>query len=204
MAVVDNFGTPDVAPAQPVEVAAETPPKSGGFLSTTVGKLVVGGIVLVVVLGALAAIGTIFFLGQSSDESSNLAASPSVVTSNTASASSDESVTPRPEPALQDTFAFRNIFEPTIKITLKPVSDTTDGGTADVPDNTLYLAGVSTVDGEPVAELVWNGTTYTLSEGESIPNTPWQVLSIDTDTGTVVMLYGDSRITLTVGQGISK
>ncbi len=63
---------------------------------------------------------------------------------------------------------------------------------------------VSTVDGEPVAELVWNGQTYTLSEGESIPNSPWKVLSIDTTNGTVVMLYGDSRVTLTVGQGISK
>ena len=50
--------------------------------------------------------------------------------------------------------------------------------------------------------LSWNGQTYTLAEGESIPNTPWQVLEIN--SSTVVMLYGDARITLSVGVGISK
>ena len=202
--MVDNFGTPDAPSGPPAEMAAEIPEKRAGFLSTTVGKLVVGGIAIIVVLGAVAAIGIFFFLGQTSEQASNIVTAPSTETTGTASASGVEGAEPRPEPAVQDTFTFRNILEPTVKVTLAPETDsgTTDGGTVDVPADTLYLSGVSTVDGEPVAELIWNGETYTLAEGESIPGTPWQVLSIEGDT--VVMLYGDSRVTLTVGQGISK
>jgi len=207
MTVVDDFGTPGAVPPQPGDVTLEVPEKKVGFLSSTVGKLVIGAIALVVVLGAVAAIGVIFFLGQSSDEVTQNPPAPQTETTGTVS-SQVESPTVRPEPSLQETFAFRNIFQPTIKVTLSPTDDNgTDGNggsgsSVDVPPDTLFLAGVTTVDGEQVAELVWNGQTYFLSEGESIPNSPWKVLSISGDT--VVMLFGDSRVTLTVGQGISK
>jgi hypothetical protein len=203
MTVVDNFGTPDAPSAPPVNVAVE-PEKSPGFFSTTAGKLVIGGIAIVVVLIAIAVIGTFFFLGQSSKSGSGAVVVKTETTTG-ATGSTETSVAARPVPAPEDIFTFRNVFEPTVKVTVTSTSSGgSDGGSVDVPDNTLYLASVSTVDGEPVAELVWNGQTYTLSEGESIPNSPWKVLSIDTTNGTVVMLYGDSRVTLTVGQGISK
>jgi len=210
MTVVDDFGTPGAMPPQQGDAAIEVPAKKEGFLSTTVGKLVVGGIVLVVVLGAVAAIGVIFFLGRTSESVTGTTPTPQAESTGTAAGSEVESPTVRPEPALEDTFAFRNIFQPTIKVTLTPTDDGTggsngtdgSGSTVDVPPDTLFLASVSTVDGEPVAELIWNGQTYVLGEGESIPNSPWEVLSISGDT--VVMLFGDSRVTLTVGQGISK
>ena len=204
MTVVDNFGTPDAPSPAPADVALE-PEKRPGFLSTTAGKLVIGGIAIVVVLIAIAVIGTFFFLGQSNESSSEVVVVNTETPSGT-TGSAEASAAPRPAPTPQDIFTFRNVFEPTVKVTLTPTSGSgsSDGGSVDVPPDTLYLAGVSTVDGEPVAELIWNGQTYTLSEGESIPNSPWKVLSIDTTNQTVVMLYGDSRVTLTVGQGISK
>jgi len=201
--VVDNFGAPDSTPMQPIE-AEEAPRTKSGFLSTTLGKIVVGGAIFVVVLGALAAIAVIFIFGQSSDNLVKNPVIPAAETSGTASAE-EASPTVRPEVPLEDTFAFRNIFQPTIKVTLSPVEGdgtSSDGSSVDVPADTLYLVSVTTVDGEPTAELIWNGQTYMLTEGESIEGTPWKVLSIDGDT--VVMLYGDTRVTLTVGQGISK
>ena len=48
----------------------------------------------------------------------------------------------------------------------------------------------------------WNGTTYTLAEGEQVDDSPWKVLEINSDS--VVMLFGDTRITLSTGQGITK
>ncbi len=205
MTVVDNLGTPDAPSSAPLDMAVE-PEKRPGFFSTTAGKLVIGGIAIVVVLIAIAVIGTFFLLGQSSESDSEVVVVNTETPSGTAD-SAEASATPRPVPTPQDIFTFRNVFEPTVKVTLTPTSGSgsSDGGSVDVPDNTLYLAGVSTVDGEPVAELVWNGQTYTLDRGWSRSrDSPWKVLSIDTTNGTVVMLYGDSRVTLTVGQGISK
>jgi hypothetical protein len=204
--VVDNLGTPDMTPP-PTNPIVEVAEKRPGFLSTTMGKLVVGGIVIIVVLGAVAAISVLFFLGRATNDATDGGIVPVQQSGGTESASGDASATPRPEPSLQDTFAFRNIFQPTIKVTLTSTTDDADGGTGsgtsvDVPNDTLYLAGVSTEDGDLVAELIWNDQTYMLREGESIAGTPWQVLSISGDT--VVMLFGDSRVTLTVGQGISK
>lgn len=211
--MVDNFGTPVDSPTQTVETADSRP----GFLGTTGGKLVAGSIVLLAVLGALAAIAYLFIFGRSS----NVVVQPQVPvaqTTSTVDGAVEASPTVRPEPPLEDTFAFRNIFQPTIRVTLSADPDAPggvagggtgaggvtnpDGSSVDVPADTLYLATVSTVDGDRVAELVWNGQTYSLREGETISGTPWKVLSISGDT--VVMLYGDTRVTLTVGQGITK
>jgi hypothetical protein len=168
---------------------------------------VVGGVALVVVGGAIAAILMMFVLNRATDDQGGSVKVPLNPTT-TSTASIDSSPTERPADDFADTFAFRNVFQPTVKITLTPdpnLVDSTDGSTpatVDVPQDTLLLSSVSTVDGSPVANLVWNGATYALGEGDAIPDTPWQVLSISGDT--VVMLYGDSRVTLTVGQGISK
>ncbi len=50
--------------------------------------------------------------------------------------------------------------------------------------------------------FVWNGTTYTAGAGEVIGSSPWKVVEVGTDS--VVMLYGDTQVTLSLGQGISK
>jgi type IV pilus biogenesis protein PilP len=68
--------------------------------------------------------------------------------------------------------------------------------------NTLYLNDIVTENGVPRAVLMLNGTTYRLAAGERIPGTPWQVLRIGTTQ--VTMLYGDTQVTLSVGQGKAK
>ncbi len=137
-------------------------------------------------------------------------------------ASSEESATVPEAKPLSSTFVFRDIYEPTVKPSVPPSStadetstadgtdggdgtsgDNTDGGdTSQVPENTLMLKSVSTVDGVPTATIVWNGQTYEVSEGETLGDTPWQVLDIS--GSTVTMLYGDTKVTLTVGQGVTK
>lgn len=187
------------------------PPKSGlaGFLSTTTGKLVVGGVALLIVVAAVGAILFLFVFQSGSDSSSLVptgAPKPSAVASGTAGASEDTSPTERKVEPLTDTFSFRDIFVPTVKPAVESTSTTSSAGasgTVDptaIPENTLYLVSVQTVDGAEVATLIWNGTTYEVGEGDQLDGTPWQVLQIN--GSSVVMLYGDSQVTLTVGQAL--
>lgn len=200
--MVDSFNTPDPA----LEAPAPEPKKGlAGFFASTAGKLVIGGVALILIGGAIAAILFFFVFGQDTSSSDNGVVVPPVTTS-TAGQSQETSPTERPAEPWADTFAFRNIFQPTVKVSMSVDTSSTgsngSSSTVDVPADTLFLVSVSTQDGEDVAELVWNGTTYVLAEGDTIPDTPWKVLSISGDT--VVMLFGDSRVTLTVGQGIAK
>jgi len=111
-------------------------------------------------------------------------------------------------------FTFRDVFEPLLKPVNKPASGTTSGGgtpsggttatvdTNDYSANTLYLLSIANENGVMRAVMVWNRAEIRLSEGESISGTPWKVLDIAANS--VIMLYGDQQVPLTVGQGISK
>ena len=60
----------------------------------------------------------------------------------------------------------------------------------------------ATVDGVKTATFVWNGASYTLAEDGEIPNSPWKVLQINSNS--VVMLFGDTQVTLSTGEGLTK
>lgn len=103
-----------------------------------------------------------------------------------------------------EVFTFRDIFEPLLKPLPKPPapSDTdTDTATPSSP-GTLYLNDIVTEDGVLKAVLELDGDTYTLAAGGTIPDTPWKVLKVTSTQ--VTMLYGDTQVTLTIGQGITK
>jgi hypothetical protein len=110
-----------------------------------------------------------------------------------------------------DVFTFRDIFEPLLKPIPEPSPDATptttpdgqtpDGQTPMVP-GVLYLVDMITEDGILKGVFVLNGERYTLAPGDSIPDTPWQLLRISPTE--VTMLYGDQQITLTIGQGYFK
>lgn len=121
-----------------------------------------------------------------------------------ASATLELPVTEPQERPLESTFSFRNIFAPTVKrpTPFVPPSSSTSTSSLDVPADTLYLVSIDEVDGERKATFIWNDETYQLAEGDGIAGTPWKVLDIRSDS--VVMLYGDTEVTLTVGQGLSK
>lgn len=205
--MVDYQSGPDApAPLEPVDAE----PAKQSFLSSTTGKLVVGGVVLVLILGAVGAAVAFFFLNGAVDGSVQV--TTSATTSNPATASAEATFTPEnpAERSLASTFTFRNVFAPTVKRTYETTAgsdtgssdSTSTGASVDVPANTLYLQSIISENGEPKAVFIWNGQTYTVGEGERVSDSPWKVLQINSDT--VLMLYGDSQVTLSVGQGVGK
>lgn len=196
--------------------AAQAAPQSGirGFLNSKSGRLILGIGAVVVVVALLGAIGVTFFGSTGSgDEVATTPVSPGGATTTKAPISVVATAVPD-EVELDDVFTYRDVFVPTVVLVSTTTTSTTTANTSTTntstssttnstaPKDTLVLEDIATEDGAPVAVLSWNGSTYTLAEGESIPGTPWQVLQIN--TSTVVMLYGDASITLSVGVGISK
>ncbi len=179
-----------------------------GFLNTKTGKFVVGGVALALVLGAIGAAVAFFVIGGALDGAvDEMAIAP---VSSTVPGSSPSTQTPvNPEQtSLASSFTFRNVFAPTVKKTFETTAavpgsstDATDSA-VNVPADTLYLQSIVTEDGEQRAVFSWNDQTYTVAEGQQVGTTPWKVIQINSDT--VLMLFGDSQVTLSVGQGVSK
>ncbi len=202
-------------PAIPLQAEPETAAKKG-LLSTAGGKvvaIVVGLGVLGVVAGIAVAIVLVVFGAQAADEmldqvGQDAAESTQPVTGSVTA----QAEAPADEVANSAVFTFRDIFVPLIKPLPETTTDaTTDGttSTTSTPDtvtpttqNTLYLDGVVTQNGVLMAQLRYNGTSYSLAAGGVIPNSPWQVLRVSTTS--VTMLYGDIQVTLSVGEGVTK
>jgi len=221
MADVHNSFDPPPAPQ------ADSPSGFASFFATTTGKLVVGAVALILVVGIVGAIAWAFlFNGSAAPQRPPTGATIINPASSVASASSNAiSAAPIVEPAekpLGSTFTFRNVFAPTLKEEFPPPdpatassttassgsstsgssSSSTTTTTVKVPKDTLYLQSIQTVNSSKTATFIWNGTSYTLKEGESIPDSPWKVLSIG--DSSVVMLFGDTQVTLSTGQGLTK
>lgn len=202
-------------PSEVREVLAMPPTPRPSLTSSKRGKVVVvGGLfALIVVLAA-----ALFFLfGQVSPSPSgngiatgpSSAAAQTVQPSTTATTTAAAADAPAQVP-LTEVFTFRDIFEPLIK----PVSTSTntdsnpttssagnDNGSG-ASANSILLQDVTVEDGVPTAVVVWEGETYHVQEGDQIDGSPWQVLDIQ--DSSVVMLYGDTQVVLSVGQQVSK
>lgn len=187
--------------------------KKPGFMSTPGGKMV--AIILgLCVIGIVIGIGIAFALatfGEKAveDLAANLQESQAATQSATATGTPEADKTPAQEVANKDVFTFRDVFEPILKKEVKESATTTSSVTPNVPDsqtptvnNTLYLDGVITENGILKAKLRYNGQSYTLAAGGTIPNSPWEVLRVSSTS--VIMLYGDVQVTISVGQGITK
>ncbi|MDO8964718.1 MAG: hypothetical protein Q7W30_09540 [Coriobacteriia bacterium] len=204
-----------VSGATPVAGEGSSPPAATGgirgFFKTTLGRvlligcglatiLTIVGVVVVLVLGA-----TLF--GSLSDSltggavvSDPGAAAPGAsVPASGAPGATVSTVPPLPPTDNEEVFTFRDPFKP-VAAPKKVVPATT--GSSSAHDNILTLTDIVTVSGARRAVLMYNGTTYTLGPGEAVPGTPWEVYQVN--ASNVVMLYGDDRVTLSVGQGISK
>jgi hypothetical protein len=202
--VADVFSNPTDTEASPVVETGSKP----SFLKSPAGIIVAVAVVVVLLIAAGLAVYFFLFSGGAGGD-----ASPTVKTITTGSAkpgSVAASVTlelPVTEPQdkpLESTFSFRNIFAPTVKRPVAVVVQSSSSSTAtlNVPADTLYLVSIDEVNGERMASFIWNDATYQLGEGDTISGTPWKVLDIRSDS--VVMLFGDTEVTLTVGQGLSK
>lgn len=209
--MVDYQSGPDAeAPVEPLG----TGPAQQGFLSTTTGKLVVGGVALVLVLAAVGAAVFFFVLNGAIDGAVQMTTTTTTSSPTTSSVEATQAPENPAERSLASTFTFRNVFAPTVKRTYEAsaaaagdpgstdTTTTTTDALVDVPANTLYLQSIISENGEPKAVFIWNGQTYSVGEGEQVADTPWKVLQINSDS--VLMLYGDSQVTLSVGQGVGK
>lgn len=199
-----NSVDPSAAPAE-ANGAGET---KQGFMASRVGKLVVGGVAVLLVLAAIAAAVYFFVIGGGAqDGATDLVSNPvpaaAPLGSDAATATPVEPV----ERSLASTFTFRNIFAPTVKrsfeVAAESSTDTSGANPASVPSNTLFLVDIAPDEsGVEKAVFIWNDQTYVVGEGAQVGTSPWKVLQINADS--VLMLYGDSQVTLSVGQGVGK
>lgn len=202
-------GTDQVVPE--VAVASSEAPQGvrgrlGAFYATTIGKVVVIGCALSLLgaILAIVAVAVIGFLavGAVEDVAEQVAADMEAapVTTDAADTEASKDVTSAP-PGVpnSEVYTFRDIFKPLLVVETADASGETTAAPSE-PD-TIYLLDMTSLNGVPTAVLLWNGTTYYLGEGDQIPGTPWLVLDVRTDSA--VMLYGDTQVTLYIGQGMA-
>jgi hypothetical protein len=187
--------------SDPVATAPAAPPKAGGlkgFFATTLGKVVIIGLAVTVLLTVLAVVAVIVLgaVGVSlyGDVVQQLPATvPKPSGSAPAAQAASQTVPAVAVVGLDEVFSPRDPFQPVIL----PAS-ALDG---EDDENTLTLIEIVEENGDLKAVLKLGVNKYTLGSAETIPNTPWQVVSVG--SSSVVMLYGDTQITLSIGQGIS-
>lgn len=195
-------------------------PAPGGAKRKPTGLIVAGGVAALVLLVLLVGVLVFVFFFRAADPTESAkpspkpaAGKPSVPTSDTAGAQGEgDTAAPEKAPAPvtnEDVFKFRDIFvaliEPVVESTAAPSTSTSasaDASGTPSDEGTLVLQDIVSENGERKAVLVESGTTYTLGPGERIGDTPWQVLTVG--ASSVTMLYGDSQLVLTVGQGIDQ
>ncbi|MBS3957644.1 MAG: hypothetical protein KGZ40_09005 [Clostridiales bacterium] len=185
--------------------------QSGSAASRTGGSrrtmLIAGAVLgLLAVAGLAAAAVFLFALGGAPGD----VPTPDPVVQPGAPQPVEEEQPAEPAPVdLKRVFTFRDIFAPLILPIPEPSADQTvapgqpgapDDPGVTLPDGTLFLRDIVTVDGVTAAVLFLDGASYTLAAGGEISGTPWKVQSIS--GSSVVMLFGDVRVTLTVGQGV--
>ena len=197
---------------QPGDMAPDgNPDASRGKGASSRGRLLIGAVLLLAVVAAAFAVFMLFGQSESDDPGatgaiSTQSAVASDASSTAAPATTSEAVPAPPEVPIDEVFTFRDIFVPLVKAeTSSPTtSDTSDTpeGTPETSAGTILLQDITVENGEPTAVLVWDGKTYSAQEGDQIDDSPWKVLEIGSDS--VVMLYGDTQVVLSVGQAISK
>lgn len=190
-----------------VQVQPAPAPRSGSSLGAVL--LALGA--LVVIGGIVAALALFVFTDKPADIEVRTPQTP-------ASSESSGTVSPTTPAGTKvaavgndQVFTFRDVFEPL----LKPVKQTTTSTTTntstttttpvdtdDYSANTLYLIDIVTEGGVQKAVMVWDKEEMKLAEGQSISGTPWKVLDIR--ESSVIMLFGDQQVVLTMGQGIQK
>jgi hypothetical protein len=181
----------------PAPAAVAPAGKVKAFFSTTLGRvllifLAVSTLIAICAIVAVIALGAV---GLSMFQQAVEQAPVSVPTSGTVGAVPATATAP---PAVE-TVANSEVFTPRDPFTkvIIPESELTMGSS---DANTLTLIEIVTDNGVRKAVMTLGSKTYTQAAGERLDETPWQVVSIG--SSSVVMLYGDTQMTLTVGQGI--
>jgi hypothetical protein len=220
--------TPSETPAQPKRgIRGFLSTTVGKVVAGCLGAAILLAIVTVIVLLALGAFGLNFLnstanqagTGQGSVIVATSTVIPSTGATSTATGTVKPSVSATPDVVTvtdDDVFTPRDPFVPVVLPSAPPTStaSTDDGSSSGTsssssipsitsPDsNMLYYVMALGTNSGPLAALDYKGVVYELAPGGVIPNSPWKVLSIDSTSKTVTMLYGDERVTISLGEGI--
>jgi hypothetical protein len=180
-------------------LAPAAPPKAGGlkgFFATTLGKVVIIGLAVAVLLTVLAVVAVIVLgaIGVSlyGDVVQQLPATVPKPSASQPAAQATQTVPAVAVVDLDEVFSPRDPFQPVIL----PASELDEGNEA----NTLTLLEIIEENGDLQAVLQLGTNKYTLGSGETITGSSWQVVSVG--SSSVVMLFGDTQVTLSIGQGI--
>jgi len=177
------------------------PPKAGGvkgFFASTLGKVVLIGGAVAVLLTIIAVVAVILLGGFLVSSVTEQPTQPPVTSTPPGSTSVTTPVAAVPVVDNSDVFTPRDPFQPVLIPRSAQVSAEEEGTDSD--SDTLTLTEIIEEDGVRKAVLRLGSTTYTVAAGERLGTTPWQVLTVGTNS--VTMLFGDSQVVLTVGQGI--
>ncbi len=79
---------------------------------------------------------------------------------------------------------------------------TGSSGGGSLVDGTLKLVSITESDGKKTATVSFGGKNYAVGVGDRIDGSSYQVVGIGADS--IELLYGDDRLTLTIGESISK
>ena len=198
--MVDHLNPADPAAQddQSLLPASEKP----GVLSTATGRiaLIAGAIVALLLVVAVVAFLIVPMLSGDGASDTADTAKPVPTGTTTGADEADEALEPDGVP-LNDVFTFRDVFQPLFSALPSVDASPSADSSQTIDPDVLYLQDVVTEDGVSRAVLLLGGATYTLADGEGISGTPWQVLTVSENS--VVMLYGDGQVTLSIGQGVS-
>lgn len=171
------------------------------------GTAILIGAAGLVVLAAI--IGIVVYVLMSASSAQVPAAGPVVPgtpgsPSTPATSTATGTVTPIPATDNGDVFTPRNPFEVIAPVKIASANDDNNDNNNSSGDDTstaLTLTDITTANGEDVAVVKLGGASYTVGEGDTVGDTDWQVVQIN--DANVVFLYGDQRITISLGQGTS-
>jgi hypothetical protein len=207
---LDSIGVSAVEPdAGPGAAARGGAAKGTGFFSSTLGRLLLIGCAVSVVLGIIG-VAVVLVLGMFAAKtvSDTLSNAPASVTSvptggtgaETSGGAGAMSLVPTEPPAVP-TIATRDIFTPRDPFEeIKPPVIPTE--TVKVDQDVLVLKDIITEDGVRKGVFTYNGVQYVGGAGDVLGTTNWKVLAVHDSSADV--LFGDDRVTLSVGQGIQK
>ncbi len=169
------------------------------FLATTAGRVVVIGgalAVLAVIVAAVALIAMGTLLGGSSSETGGV--NPAVPGTSPKPSGKVTALAPAVPPVdNREVFTPRDPFQ---RVVIPVSALATAGVEASEEADTLTLVEIINENGVRKGVFRFNGVTYTVGDGERLGDTSWQVVTVGTSSAT--MLFGDTQIVLTVGQGV--
>lgn len=199
------------APMAPQDPAAQPDPAAAATQKNRSVTLLIALGSLAIIVGVIVALVVFVFSKPSSTSTAPSSPAVSTGTASKGTTATAESKEPAAEVANSEVFTFRDIFKPllskatsaTASATGTPSSSSSSTATSGTSTpGTLYLTDISSENGAYAGTFVLDGKTYKLGNGKQVGSTPWQVVTLS--SGSAVMLYGDTRVTITVGQGISK